>query len=165
MADRREEDCKNCKGCNTCGPKPESAPSGVTERSGVIDWTKPLQTWDGHPARLLGTHVNAYGFTHTVAVGGTHIGNTIIHERVYSVNINGNPSVIYPKNDCIENVPEKKVRARIWVRSDRQSSLVEDNIHQGTYRKKPGQTKEELAFYAEMTETEAKDRGLEYEVI
>jgi hypothetical protein len=101
----------------------------------AVDWTKPIQTTDGQPARLLAQDVNGIN-GRSIAVAYKPRGDT--YEQLLLVR----PDGVYTSNSNrarIVNVPKKKVQATF--------------IYHG------------YKFTCEMYEQEARDMGIEYECI
>ncbi len=74
-----------------------------------IDWTRPLQTRDGKPARFLGTRKSTWG-THVVCIDAGE------SEEVWFANTNGD---VPHGGSCspadIINVPAPKRSGTVWV--------------------------------------------------
>jgi hypothetical protein len=112
----------------------------------AVDWTKPIQTVSGCPARLLGVLSGLVGDCYIVA----HVPHGWKAEVCNHVNAAGSTIII--------NVPEKKVRAKLYVTKRR---FPECDPCRCAFN---NSTDVDI-FTCEMPETEAKERGLEYEVI
>lgn len=132
----------------------------------MIDWTKPIQTRDGRKARLLATDFKCRdGSPYAVLI--THYDSS--GEAFYRFRENG----IYwtgegDYNDII-NVPEKRVRAKIYLVQRKDRGLGKPSIQAYGVRQTIGPSRfdylPQLEFYCEMLETDAIERGLEYEEI
>lgn len=86
------------------------------------------------------------------------------HEHTEYVFRNGTRA--YDKTKRIINVPEKRVRAKIYLRSKESGgTLFNNNNRAGSYAKGRHTVDYSYEFYREMTESEAKKYGLEYEYI
>lgn len=123
----------------------------------TIDWNKPIQTRSGDPARLLGI-LKADVFGYVVAVDRPKYG-----EVCFFVDSNGR--IGDQSLPQIVNVPEKKVRAKLYVNLYARTTWSHHN-QSAAYRSAgdeaiiAGQY-----FYSEMTADEAKMNGFEYEEI
>lgn len=96
----------------------------------AVDWSKPIQTRRGEPARLLG-EIKGVGFTHFVAVQ-RHVGD----EVGYGVFASGHASSAYTNSEQdIVNVPEiETVYANIfyggWTAKWRDTLADTKRVHQ-----------------------------------
>ena len=77
----------------------------------TIDWSKPIQTYDGKKARVLCTDLadSEYPVVVAVSVGGIEIPDKCTHNGIF-------PPGSLLRKDPIENVPKKKITR--WAHVD-----------------------------------------------
>ena len=81
----------------------------------TIDWSKPIQTYDGKKARVLCTDLadSEYPVVVAVSVGGMEIPDTCTHNGTF-------PPDSLLRKDPIINVPKKRIKRTVeaWAHVD-----------------------------------------------
>ncbi len=129
------------------------SPAASSTRS--VDWTKPIQTRNGRVVKRLFPY-NGHNYSFIGIIARDDGFEDACHYNIKGKWL-GNGDDRNHESDII-NVPEKKVRAKVYAM---------DKFH---IAYKPGLFPDELrdtiyTFTCEMMESEAKKRGLVYEVI